>query len=293
MVEGSFEWLDAGMTRWEPGSIHGRPPGSPSYPNDAIHTIRSFRKMLIYAILGFNAHRIKNVPLGFEVPQDHYPKRSEIYLRGMELEGAPRLPDLELVETAFLPRAVGKLSDIGLMVNGMAYRAALGFDRDWYVRQGGRTWAEINVHYHPYKADDVRLLIGSDPRAQRFTLTPSYQNFREWSVEECWDFQALRKSANRRKANADNFETAKRNAGQSRVRKQAAHERRNAGGKTTSDGMKQARKEENKHDVRKSPCQKATEQPREAEQGTTTQSPTQFQYIQSRSRIGILKQKKP
>jgi putative transposase len=295
MVEGAFEWLDADMTRWEPGATHARPAGSPSHPLDAIHTVQTFREMLINAILKFNARRIENVPSGFEVTYDHDSRLTEIFLRGMELEGAPRVPNLELVETALLPRVAARCSDTGLIVNGMAYRAASGFDRDWYVRQKGRKWPQFMAHFNPINADDVRLQIGRDTHLERFHLTPSYQSYRNWSVEECWDRNAARVSANRRVADEDNLANAKLKARQSVVRKRAAEERRQAGGKTVTDDIKSARREEHRYDTRSSKQQKAPSSDPEAEQADldSASPPIQFQYVQPRSRLEMLKPKKP
>ncbi|WP_395015423.1 hypothetical protein [Dongia sp.] len=188
-VETTFNWLNYKVIEeWVPGTTHLRRPGEPSCPDDCVHTIVSFWKLLILAVLDHNNRKLEVLPPGYDLLQNGHPTSREVFQNGFRLEGGRRKPDLVLVDKVLMHTVRGHLSNRGIYVpGGLTYRCKSGIDRDWYVRQPNRTWDDVLVYSGELGLGDARIWLKDKRRFEDLELTPDLQFFSNWSLDEFLD----------------------------------------------------------------------------------------------------------
>lgn len=127
--------------------------GAHDYRKDACLTLAQFEQIIIHCILYYNNHRITDFPLTENMMDaDVKPVASDIFRWGQRQLGA-NLMDIkpkQLVRV-LLPRAKGKFTRKGLMVNGLRYRHE---DYTEAFLKGG----EATVAYNPEDVTEVWVI---------------------------------------------------------------------------------------------------------------------------------------
>ena len=170
--------------------------GAHDYRKDACLTLKQFEQIILYCIIYYNNHRIIDFPFTEAmIAAEVKPYASSIFHWGRKQMGANLMDvDAKKLIQVLLPRAKGKFTRKGLIVNGLRYR------HDAYTEaflRGG----EAVVAYNPEDVTEVWLIEKGS--FIRFTLIES--RFAGKSLEAAQTMQKAKKNTVNA-ANADNLQ---------------------------------------------------------------------------------------
>lgn len=159
--------------------------GAHDYRKDACLTLKQFEQIILHCIIYYNNHRIIDFPFTEAmISAEVKPHASSIFHWGRKQMGANLMDvDAKKLIQVLLPRAKGKFTRKGLIVNGLRYR------HDAYTEaflRGG----EAVVAYNPEDVTEVWLIEKGS--FIRFTLIES--RFAGKSLEAAQTMQKTRKN---------------------------------------------------------------------------------------------------
>lgn len=170
--------------------------GAHDYRKDACLTLKQFEQVILHCIIYYNNHRIIDFPFTEAmIAAEVRPYASSIFHWGRKQMGANLMDvDAKKLIQVLLPRAKGKFTRKGLIVNGLRYR------HDAYTEaflRGG----EAVVAYNPEDVTEVWLIEKGS--FIRFTLIES--RFARKSLEAAQTMQKAKKNTVNA-ANADSLQ---------------------------------------------------------------------------------------